>query len=639
MADGRPQKSQPGTPGDEAVTGMTNGQLAALLGEIAELLEIRGDSTFKVQAYRRAADSVARASADVAPAYAEGRPPVLPGVGRAIAAHLAELATTGRLDYLAGLRREVPPSLRALLAIPGVGPRTAGEVWRSLGVATLADLEAAARTGRLRSVRGISERIETRILDGLTQAAQRPTHRMLMGRAQALGEAISELALALPGARSVSLAGSLRRGSETVGDIDVVLETTRPAEAIEGLRSSGNVDPAAGVGGPAGRERVTVSWWDGTAVDLMTTPPGRAGTYLVHLTGSAEHNVRLRQRARQLGWSLSEHALTRLGPDGTPLPEGQEESRTFATEAELYAFLGLELVPPELREDRGEVEAAEAGTLPHLVSRGDLQGDCHSHSDWSDGREPLETMVESARRLGMAYLVLTDHSQSLTIAKGLSPERVEQQRRVIGALNERFAREEAAGEAPEEGHPEGFRLLHGCELEITVDGRLDYEAELLSRFDVVVASLHVGRRQPRSRLMARYEVALRSPHVDIIAHPSGRKIGTRPDLDLDWEGFYRLAAETRTLLEVNGSEERLDLDEHRARAALEAGCRFTIDSDAHDRGEWQNLRWGTSIARRGWLARRHVANTLTRERFLALFHGSGMDAFLRDDPLPGSRSG
>jgi DNA polymerase (family 10) len=291
---------------------------------------------------------------------------------------------------------------------------------------------------------------------------------------------------------------------------------------------------------------------------------------------------------------------------------------TFASEADLYAALGLAEVPPELREDRGEIEAAESNALPRLVTRADLRGDCHSHSHWSDGREPLETMVESARRDGREYQVLSDHSASLTIANGLSPARVEAQRRVVGELNERFARELAAGGLPEGAHPDGFLLLHGTELEITVDGRLDYEDGLLAAFDVVVASLHVGRRQPREQLMARYEVAMRNPHVDIISHPSGRKIGGRAELDLDWDTFYLRAAETGTLLEINGSDARLDLDEHRIRAAAEAGCRFVIDSDAHERAEWQNLRWGVAIARRGWLGPERVANTLPRDAFVAL---------------------
>jgi DNA polymerase (family 10) len=345
-------------------------------------------------------------------------------------------------------------------------------------------------------------------------------------------------------------------------------------------------------------------------------PPGQTGTYLVHFTGNADHNVRLRQLARDKGWSLSEHGFTRIGEDGEALTGAEAERRTFPTEPEVYAFLDLPFIEPELREDRGEIEAARKGRLPRVVEVSDLQGDCHTHSDWSDGSKPIDAWAEAARRRGYAYLVLTDHSHSLTIANGLTPARVEEQRKVIGDLNERYAREEAAGEAPSGAHPSGFRLLHGCEMEIRVDGRLDYDDRLLARFDVVVASLHVGRRQPRAQLMARYETALRSPHVDIIAHPSGRKIGIRPDLDLDWDRFYRTAAETGTLLEVNGSDERLDLDDRRIRAALDAGCTFTIDSDAHYMSEWDNVKWGVGLARRGWLEKKNVANTLPRDEFL-----------------------
>jgi DNA polymerase (family X) len=339
----------------------------------------------------------------------------------------------------------------------------------------------------------------------------------------------------------------------------------------------------------------------------MAMPAGAAGTYLVHFTGSAEHNVRLREIARDLGWSLSEHGFSRLDGAGAIARGDAAERRTFASEQEVYEFLGLAHIPVELREDRGEIEAARSGRLPELVERAQLTGDCHTHSNWSDGHYPIEQMVAEARRRGLRYQVLTDHSQSLAIANGLTPERVDQQRRVIAGINEALAVEVA-----------DFRLLHGCELEIRTDGRLDYPDELLARFDVVVASLHVGRRQPRAQLMERYRVALRNPHVDIIAHPSGRKIGLRDDLDLDWEAFYREAAETGTLLEINGSDERLDLDEHRARAAKQAGCRFVIDSDAHYVREFDNLDWGVSQARRAWIETADVANVLPPDEFLAV---------------------
>lgn len=588
----------------------TNARVAAVLLEVADLLEVKGDSAFKVAAYRRAAESVARSGVEVAAAYRSGTPPPLPGVGSTISERIAELAARGRLAYHEDLRAEVPPTLLELLAVPGVGPRTAGEVWRWLGVATLDDLEAAARSGRLRTMRGLSARSEARILEGIGELRRRPPRRMLMGDAREVAADVVARLTALPDVVSAMVAGSVRRGCETAGDIDVVIESDRPEAALAAI----DQDPAfeaADAGTRGGRDRASLRFAGGPSLDLMVAPVGSAGSALVHLTGSAEHNVGLRHRARRSGWSLSEHGLV-------PLADRSAAPLSFATEADLYAFLGLAHVPPELREGRGEIEAAERGELPRLVSLEDLRGDCHSHSHWSDGREPLEVMAESARQDGRAYQALTDHSQSLTIANGLSPARVEAQRRVIRELNDRFAREHAVGIVPPGADPGGFVLLHGTELEITPEGDLDYDDVLLASFDVVVASLHVGRRQPRKQLMARYERALRSPYVHIISHPSGRKIGQRTELDLDWDAFYRLAAETGTLLEINGSQARLDLDEHRIRAAADAGCRFTIDSDAHERREWRHLAFGTTMARRAWLTPDVVANTLPPPAFLAL---------------------
>jgi DNA polymerase (family 10) len=354
----------------------------------------------------------------------------------------------------------------------------------------------------------------------------------------------------------------------------------------------------------------------GPQVDLMLMPPGEAGTYLIHFTGSKEHNVRLRAMARDRGWSLSEYGFLKIGEDGQPLTGDEAELRTFATEAQAYAFLGLPFIEPELREDRGEIEAALAGRLPSLVTIGDLRGDLHSHSDWSDGTNSVEAMAETARKRGHAYQVMTDHSVSLAIARGLTPERVALERQLIRALNERFAREEDAGTAPAETSPEGFRRLHGCELEIRADGRLDYEDELLATFDLVVASLHVGRRQSRAELTARVLNALRNPHVDVIAHPAGRMIGTRDDLDLDWETVYREAARTGTVLEINGSPHRLDLSVERARHAIEVGCTVSIDSDAHKLAEFDHLDWGVSQARRAWVEPESVINTRSRTELL-----------------------
>jgi DNA polymerase (family 10) len=355
----------------------------------------------------------------------------------------------------------------------------------------------------------------------------------------------------------------------------------------------------------------------------MIMPPGEAGTYLVHFTGSADHNIRLRGLARDRGWSLSEKGFVRIDEEGRALEGDAADLRTFADEAGVYRFLDLAWIPPELREDRGEVEAARDGTLPTLITLGDLRGDLHSHSEWSDGVHSIEVMAEAARARGYSYQVLTDHSQSLGIAHGLDPERVEQQRELIAALNARFVAEEAAGELPPGADPGGFRLLHGCELEVTADAVLDYEDDLLARFDLVVASVHVARKQPRAQLTKRTLTAIRSPHVDVVAHPSGRMIQTRDDLDLDWDVVFEAAAATGTALEMNGSPHRLDLAPERARRAVDLGCILSIDSDAHRTEELDYVRWGVDQARRAWVEPRNVLNTRSREALLAHVAGKG----------------
>ncbi|CAN5762375.1 DNA polymerase/3'-5' exonuclease PolX [soil metagenome] len=600
--DQPPYETRPRASSGDDVPLLGNDELARIFFEIGDMLEIQGELPFKVGAYRRAAESIAHASVDVARTYREGSPPRLPGVGKAIDEKLAELADTSRLRFYERLRQDVPPSVVTLLQVPGLGPRTAGDLWRHAGIGSLDELEAAARGGQLRGLKGMSAKTELRLLDGLKSLRERPPRRMRLGTAREIVERVVRSLEATDGVTSVVPAGSYRRRRETVADIDILVETSAPEAVIDQLRNSPWSERVGDLGERTAGRRTTVQLMRGPQVDLMTMPIGRAGTYLVHFTGSAEHNVRLRAIARDRGWSLSEHGFASL--------DDPADVRTFATEQEVYEFLGLAFVPVELREDRGEIEAAQAGSLPAPVTRDDLAGDCHTHSDWSDGHFPIERMAAEAGARGLRYQVLTDHSHSLSIANGLTPARVEQQRRIIGELNEGFAQDGV-----------DFRLLHGCELEIRPDGRLDYEDSLLARFDVVVASLHVGRRQPRAQLMARYRTALRSPHVDIIAHPSGRKIGLRDDLDLDWEAFLREAAETRTVLELNGSDERLDLDDRRARAALDAGNRFVIDSDAHYVHEFDNLDWGVSQARRAWLEPRNVMNTLPLDKFMAAVTG------------------
>jgi DNA polymerase (family 10) len=592
----------------------TNGELALVFHEIGDMLEVKGELVFKTVAYHKAADAIAHSPVEVARAYLAGNPPRIAGVGDAIAKKIEELARTGHMEFYDRLREEVPPSLVALLGIPGVGPRTVKQLHDELGVETLEDLRRAAESGSLRGLKGMSEKTEQGVLAGIA-ALETRQERMRLGQAEAIVETLLAELAGVPGLRSIQPAGSFRRRRETIGDLDLLAETDRPTELVERFTSLGSVESVIG----RGPHKAAVRLLRGPQVDLMIMPPGEAGTYLIHFTGSKDHNVRLRGMARDKGWSLSEKGYLKIGEDGEPaVGESGEaaELLTFPTETEAYGFLGLPFIEPELREDRGEVEAGLAGTLPRLVTRADLRGDCHSHSDWSDGVHTIEQMAESARRRGYSYLVLTDHTASLAIARGLTIERVEAQKAIVAALNQRFEAEEAAGTAPPETPPEGFRLLHGCELEIRADATLDYPDEFLARYDLVVASVHVSRRQTREQLTARTLAGIRNPNVDIIAHPAGRYIGTRDDLDLDWDAVFTEAAETGTALELNGSDERLDLSDVRARRAAGFGCVFTIDSDAHRTEELDNLRWGTAMARRAWLTADQVMNTRSRDELL-----------------------
>ncbi|HEY4228254.1 MAG TPA: DNA polymerase/3'-5' exonuclease PolX [Candidatus Limnocylindrales bacterium] len=594
---------------------LTNGQLAQVFHDIGDLLEVKGELVFKTVAYHRAADTIGRSPYEVARAFRDGKPPEIPGVGKAIADKIAELAKTGRSEYREKLLAEFPTSLLEMLRLPGVGPKTVRLIYAELGVKTVDELKAAAEAGRIRTLRGLSDRTEQLILEGIAKLEHRE-RRMLLNQAKALVDELTASLAPVLGVGRIVPAGSYRRRRESIGDLDLLAETDDPEGVVETFVNLPNVESVIGRGGHKSAVRLAGR---GPQVDLMLMRPEQAGTHLIHFTGSKEHNVRLRERARDMGWSLSEYGFLRIDENGEVISDVAKggELRTFATETEAYAFLGLPFIEPELREDHGEIEAALAGRLPNLVTEADLRGDLHSHSDWSDGTHSVEVMAEFARRRGHAYQVMTDHTQSLAIARGLTPDRVALERALIRSLNARFAAEEADGTAPPETSPEGFRLLHGCELEIRADGQLDYPDDLLATFDLVVASLHVSRRQSRAELTQRVLNAIENPNVDVIAHPAGRMIDTRDDLDLDWDTVFRAAARTGTVLEMNGSPHRLDLSVERARRALEAGCFLSIDSDAHRTPEFEHLAWGISQARRAWVTPADVLNTRSRADLVA----------------------
>ncbi|MCC6626674.1 MAG: DNA polymerase/3'-5' exonuclease PolX [Chloroflexi bacterium] len=558
---------------------MTNADAAALLEEYADLLELRGESVHRRNAYRRAASGLRETPTPLAELVAEHRLRQVPGVGEAIAAKLSEVAATGSFHQLDEVREQIPPSLSELLEVPDVGARTAMRLYQELGIADLSALEAAARAGKLRHLAGFGARSEERLLQGIAQVRQRGT-RMALGEALPLAERLlADLRATAPIDR-VELAGSLRRMKDTIGDIDLLCAATDPPAVIDAFAELPTVARVLW----RGNAKCTVVTGAGVQVDLEVLPPPAFGSLLIHFTGSREHNIRLRTMAQDRGWSLSEHGLIR---DGVLEP--------LATEAEVYAALGLDWTPPELREDRGEIEAAAEHRLPALVELTDLRGELHCHSNWSDGGASIEAMALAARDAGREYLVITDHSHGLAVANGLDVARLRQQRTEIEAARQRV---------------EGITILHGCEMEIHADGSLDLDDETLGWLDLVIASLHVSLRQPRPVITERLLRAIRHPLVDIIAHPTGRIVNRRPGADLAMDDIIATAAATGTILEINADPARLDLTDYHARAAIQAGVLLSIDTDAHSPSGFGLARYGVAQARRGWVTRDDVANCL-----------------------------
>ncbi len=567
---------------------ISNAELARIFNEIGDMLEILGEVVYKAVAYRRVADAIARYPDDVAALFARGEPPKLPGAGPALTAKLAELAQTARLEYHERLRAQVPQGLLDMLRVPGVGPRTVRLLHSELGIDSLDALRAAAEDGRLRHVKGLSERTEKNVLEAMTRL-DRVSTRLLLHDADEMVAGLMARLAEVPGVRRIERAGSLRRRLPTIGDLDLLAAVDDPASVIGALDRMREVERVLS----AGTDKSSIVLRDGPRVDLMVCPTAAWGTHAVHFTGSRDHNIALRGMALDRGWSLSEKGF-KVVETG--------ELLLAAEEHEVYERLGMPWIPPEIREAEGEIEAALAGTLPVLVTPDDVRGDTHVHSDWTDGVDSIEAMALAARSAGHEYIVLTDHSPSLGITRGLTPDRVEAQGAEIARLNAELA---------------PFRILHGTELEIRADATLDYPDELLARFDVVIASIHTGRAQSPEQLTRRALAAVEHPHVDVLAHPSGRIVNRRDPLPLDWPVIFEAAARSRTALEINGSP-RLDLDDSLARAAGRAGARLTLASDAHRTEELDQQRYAVDLARRAWLTADQLLATRTADALLEL---------------------
>jgi DNA polymerase (family 10) len=593
-----------------------NVEIARVLAEVADVLEIQGADSFRIRAYRNAVRTIEEQIRPLERMVAEGAPLTdLPGIGKEMAGHIRELTTTGTLALRDRLIAEIPRSLIELMRLPGVGPRKARRLWDELRVGSVDELEAASREGRVAALSGFGDKTQAKILAGIEEHRQH-TRRVLLADSEHYVEPLVGYLSQCPQLERLEVAGSYRRRVETVGDIDLLATAREPAPVMAHLLAYPQIAQVA----MAGDTRSSIVLGNGLQVDLRVVPPDCYGAALVYFTGSKEHNVKLRRRGVERGLRISEYGVFRLPPGGGPAAPsaastdasggpaaaaaGQDGGEGVwiagREEADVYAAVGLAWIPPELREDRGEIEAAAAARLPRLIEVADLRGDLQMHSTWSDGRDTLEEMVAGCAAHGYEYMAITDHSKALAMVNGLDARRLRLQWLEIDAVRAR--------------HPE-IHLLRAMEVDILADGSLDLEDEMLAGLDLVVVSIHSHFDLPAAQQTARVLRALEHPEVDVLAHPTGRLINRRKPIALDMETVLARAAELGVAVELNASPHRLDLRDSHLVLARELGCRIVISTDSHRVAELGTMRYGVEQARRAGLEPRHVLNTLGYREF------------------------
>ncbi|HEX4496874.1 MAG TPA: DNA polymerase/3'-5' exonuclease PolX [Thermoanaerobaculia bacterium] len=567
---------------------MDNPEIARTLEEVADILEIQNANTFRIRAYRNAVRTVETVTVPLR-RWVEERKALtdLPGIGKEMASHIQEMVETGTLGFRDELLAEVPRSLIELMRLPGLGPKKARRVWDELQIGSVDELETAAKEGRIATLSGFGAKSQEKILAGIAEYRQQGS-RFLLNEAERAVEPLLAWLRGIPEVERLEVAGSYRRRCETVGDVDLLAIASEPVPVMEAFRAYAQVDKIL----MAGETRSTVVLGSGLQVDLRVVPAECYGAALVYFTGSKEHNVKLRRRAVEKGLRISEYGVFQVDGEGTCIA-GHEE-------ADVYATVGLAWVPPELREDHGEIELAAAGRLPHLIRVEDLRGDLHMHSTWSDGRSSIEEMVAACVALDYEYMVISDHSKALAMTGGLDAYRLREQWKEIDEVRAR--------------HPE-IHILRSMEVDILGDGSLDLEDEMLEGLDLVLVSLHSRLDLPADQQTERVLRALEHPAVNIFCHPTARRINHRKPSEFDLEVVLRRAAELGVAVEMNCSPQRLDLKDTHARLARQLGCKIVIDTDSHRTTELALRRFGVEQARRAGLGPQDVLNTLPYEEF------------------------
>lgn len=564
-----------------------NDEIAQILENIAKLLALKkGESPFRIRAYQEASRAIEAESRDIEDIYRTGKLEEIPGVGPSIAAKIREYLETRNIKYYEGLKKQVFAPAVELLEVPMIGPARARLLYEQLGISGVAGLEKAAREKKLQTLPGFGVKLEEKILREAERVAAR-AKRLLLGVALPASEAIIDLLKDHPAVVDMSPAGSIRRMKETIGDIDILASSNRPAEVVEAFVHLPVVREVLAKGGT----RSSILTSDNLQIDIRVIKPDEYGSALQYFTGSKDHNISLREAVAAKGWKLSEYGLF------------DKDNRRIAgkTEEEIYHALGMDYIPPELREDQNEIKAATDRRLPKLIELKDIKGDLQVHTTWSDGYDPPEKMVEEAILRGYEYIAFTDHSQSLGIAGGMTPKKLKDQRLLIEKLNRRF---------------KPFRVLLGAEVNIKADGSLDYPDEVLAELEVVVAGIHSAFSQTRQQMTQRIIKAMRSPYVTLLSHPTGRILFRREGYEVDLEAVFEEASKTGVALEINGQPDRLDLDGTCSREGKERGVKLSCNTDAHSARQLENMRYSVATARRGWVEAKDVLNTFSLDRLL-----------------------